>query len=1411
MPDDIYVSPKGNSAIYHDDGSITMVSNTGVYYHYNFTRTTESGPPNAIAGGMVDVNGRTANVFIQQLDDRVIMDIDAGKAGGSIHVEIDGKGYRGTITYPWGEPRPLPGGLIPPISSIGFVDPDTVSTIFTTAITPPRRDPLAIDLDRDGIETIGLAGSTSVLFDHNGDGVRTGTGWLKPDDAWLVLDRNGNGLVDSGRELFGNDTLVTVAGLTRTAASGFEALSALDTGAGTAGSAGWGDLVFDARDAAFGRVRLWQDLNQDGASQAAELSTLAAKGITSISLRPQALVPNQVLGTTGNSLTGRATVTYANGSTSEADSVSVSGGTTAGNLVLAANPFYRLFADQIPLTERARALPDMPGSGLVRDLREALSLGNEAAAALDASLGIYAAATTRQGQLALLNSLIHAWGATSSMPTSVQVNTAPASGSGGPTAVQVWAAAHPGAYARITTLERFNGTPALALWVQPSGSGHAVVTEPARLAQLDAAWSGLRTSVYEGLVLQTRLKPYIESVRLVVGTGTLRTDTTALQARLDALKARDPANALTDLIELNRYAWDFLDSAGFDGLGLLRAWTADLPVDSPLRGVLAELRVITGAATTGTAEADIFIGQPSGNSFLGLGGDDKLEGGGSNDTLIGGDGDDVVRGGAGNDRLGGDAGDDQLLGGLGNDTLSGGTGRDLYLGGAGNDLLEDTAADSDDIYEFHPGEGADLVRDAGGGSDRVTLDVGLVVQTVRCVDNDIVLNLAGGQAIRLQNQVNPDGTVDTGHLIETVSLADGSLWNAGRLRAESLKTTSANDAIQGYATNDRVDGAAGDDTLFGRGGGDLLRGGTGADLLLGGSGLDRLYGGDGTDRLLGGDDEDLLDGGEGNDDLSGERGADLLDGGLGNDVLEGGEGDDLLSSGAGDDVMRDSSLASNDTYYRALGDGRDVIGDAGGAADRLVLQAGVSLTSVRSDGWNLVLGFADGGSMLLGNQFLADGSADTVHLVEQVVLADGSIWTTGRLRAEALRSTNAADAIHGFDGDDVIDGGSGNDSLYGHAGDDLLAGGSGQDRLAGDAGNDVLQGGADADQLYGGLGNDLLQGAEGSDLLDGDAGADLLSAGSGNDQLLGGEGTDIYIGGTGNDTLDDRSAQSSDQYRYLAGDGDDQISDAGGTADRVLLGTGVEVLRVRSDGYNLKLGFSDGGSITLVGQVRSDGSPDTARGIEQIAFASGATWDAARLRAEAVRCTDADDTVYAFDGADPIDAGAGRDLVYGRNGSDLLMGNLGDDTLYGEGGEDFLVGGMGNDLLVGGLGNDRYQFDRGWGTDHLSDLDATAGNLDRISFGDGITTGQIWFTRAGNDLEIRVLGGSDKLSIDGWFNGAQNHVERFRTLDGHTLTDDGVAVLVAAMARLAPPAMDQSTLPAAYQQVLAPVLASCWS
>ncbi|MFM9901707.1 MAG: RTX toxin, partial [Polaromonas sp.] len=160
-----------------------------------------------------------------------------------------------------------------------FID-DKSNTNFTAARnwTAPR-DPLILDLDGDGIEAIGINPVTPILFDMDGDGVKTATGWIKADDGIVVLDRNGNGLIDSGRELFGDSTVLTRgprAG--QTAANGYEALADLDIN---------GDGAINSADAAYADLRVWQDANQDGISQANELRTLSDAGIASMNVAGQ--------------------------------------------------------------------------------------------------------------------------------------------------------------------------------------------------------------------------------------------------------------------------------------------------------------------------------------------------------------------------------------------------------------------------------------------------------------------------------------------------------------------------------------------------------------------------------------------------------------------------------------------------------------------------------------------------------------------------------------------------------------------------------------------------------------------------------------------------------------------------------------------------------------------------------------------------------------------------------------------------------------------------------------------------------------------------------------------------------------------------------------------------------------------
>jgi len=130
--------------------------------------------------------------------------------------------------------------------------------------------PIVLDLAAIGhVETINPLFSKA-SFDLDGNGREERTGWLTKSAGLLAIDLNGNGRIDSGRELFGEATRLADG---TAAANGYAAMAQYDSNH---------DGMIDSQEAVFSMLRVWQDVNEDGVSASYELKKLSDLGITSL-------------------------------------------------------------------------------------------------------------------------------------------------------------------------------------------------------------------------------------------------------------------------------------------------------------------------------------------------------------------------------------------------------------------------------------------------------------------------------------------------------------------------------------------------------------------------------------------------------------------------------------------------------------------------------------------------------------------------------------------------------------------------------------------------------------------------------------------------------------------------------------------------------------------------------------------------------------------------------------------------------------------------------------------------------------------------------------------------------------------------------------------------------------------------
>ena len=160
-----------------------------------------------------------------------------------------------------GQTAALTTGQITSLSTAQIAALNTVAVYLDT--------PIMLDLNGDGVQTLGL--NAGVRFDVRANGLPMQTGWVSAQDGLLVMDRNGDGSINDGSELFGSSTLLPDGTL---AQDGYQALTALDENS---------DGMISSKDTVFGQLRLWVDANSDGLSAPDELRTLDSLSIASIS------------------------------------------------------------------------------------------------------------------------------------------------------------------------------------------------------------------------------------------------------------------------------------------------------------------------------------------------------------------------------------------------------------------------------------------------------------------------------------------------------------------------------------------------------------------------------------------------------------------------------------------------------------------------------------------------------------------------------------------------------------------------------------------------------------------------------------------------------------------------------------------------------------------------------------------------------------------------------------------------------------------------------------------------------------------------------------------------------------------------------------------------------------------------
>jgi trimeric autotransporter adhesin len=374
--------------------------------------------------------------------------------------------------------------------------------------------------------------------------------------------------------------------------------------------------------------------------------------------------------------------------------------------------------------------------------------------------------------------------------------------------------------------------------------------------------------------------------------------------------------------------------------------------------------------------------------------------------------------------------------------------------------------------------------------------------------------------------------------------------------------------------------------------------------------------------------------------------------------------------------------------------------------------------------------------------------------VENLTLTGTAITATGNVLDNVLTGNASNNTLNGGDGNDTLNGGSGTDTLVGGLGNDTYIVDTTTDVITENAasGTDTVQSSVSfslvaaaynnvenltlagtATTATGNALDNVLIGNNTNNTLTGNDGNDTLDGGAGIDTMVGGAGNDIYIVDTTTDVITESAASGTDTVQ-----------------------SSVSFSLVAAAYNNIE-------NLTLTG-----GTAITATGNALNNVLTGNV------------------------GNNTLSGGAGNDTLYGGQGSDILIGGAGVNQLYGNEGNDTLSsdavstggsayeGGTGNDIITGGQQNDTYRFSIGDGQDTITDA-GLAGFTDTISFGTGITSSNLQFSRVGNNLLISVNGSADTITVNSWYSSTLNQIELISFANGTSLSASQIQTLTSGL------------------------------